>query len=174
MKWTRKCILIQEDDHITSVSFAITSTKLYVAIVILSIHDNTKFLENMWQGFKRKISCKTCRGEIIVQTKNNNLDYLIEIKDFNVLIENEPFFDQPVKNKQEAYEKFIEISEKDDHTTGILLDYLRHQIYYKLIGIDLLSQTNTGNSQQINFMENLEDAGGVMCFIPEKQQKNYP
>ena len=101
--------MIQEDDHITSVSFAITSTKLYVAIVTLSIHDNTQFLENMWQGFKRKISCKTCRGEIIVQTKNNNLDYLIEIKDFNVLIENEPFFDQPVKNKQEAYVKFIEI-----------------------------------------------------------------
>ena len=27
---------------------------------------------------------------------------LVEIKDFNVLIENKPFSDQPVKNKQEA------------------------------------------------------------------------
>ena len=28
---------------------------------------------------------------------------LVEIKDFNALIDNRPFFDQPVKNKQEAY-----------------------------------------------------------------------
>ena len=28
--------------------------------------------------------------------------YLVEIKDFNALIDNKPFFDQPLKNKQEA------------------------------------------------------------------------
>ena len=33
---------------------------------------------------------------------------LVEIKDFNALIENKPFFDQSVK-KQEAHEKLIEI-----------------------------------------------------------------
>ena len=27
---------------------------------------------------------------------------LVEIKDFNALIDNKPFFDQPVKNKQEV------------------------------------------------------------------------
>ena len=31
---------------------------------------------------------------------------LIEIKDFDVLIDNESFFDQPMKNKQEACEKY--------------------------------------------------------------------
>ena len=35
---------------------------------------------------------------------------LAEIKDFNALIDNKPFFDQPVNNKLEAYEKLIEIS----------------------------------------------------------------
>ena len=39
---------------------------------------------------------------------------LVEIKDFNVLINNKPFFDQPVKNKQEAYEKHIKILRNDD------------------------------------------------------------
>ena len=39
---------------------------------------------------------------------------LVEIKDFNAL---EPFFDQPVKNKQKAYEKLIEMSKNDDYTT---------------------------------------------------------
>ena len=35
---------------------------------------------------------------------------LVEIKDFNALIDNKPFFDQPVKNKQDVYEKRIERS----------------------------------------------------------------
>ena len=42
---------------------------------------------------------------------------LVEMKDFNGLIDNKPFFDQPVKHKQEAYEKFIEMSTNDDYTT---------------------------------------------------------
>ena len=36
---------------------------------------------------------------------------LVEIKDFNALIDNKLFFDQSVKNKQEAYDKLIEIQE---------------------------------------------------------------
>ena len=35
---------------------------------------------------------------------------LVKIKDFNALIDNEPFFDQLVKNQQEAYEELIEMS----------------------------------------------------------------
>ena len=62
---------------------------------------------------------------------------LVEIKDFNALIDNKPFFDQPVKDKQEAYEKLVEMSSNNHYTTGNLLDYLHHQKYYKLIGIDL-------------------------------------
>ena len=34
---------------------------------------------------------------------------LAEARDFNGLIDNKPFFDQPVKNKPEAYEKHIEM-----------------------------------------------------------------
>ena len=34
---------------------------------------------------------------------------IVEIKDFNGLIGKKPFFDQPVINKQEAYEKLIEM-----------------------------------------------------------------
>ena len=37
---------------------------------------------------------------------------LTEIIDFNEIIDNKPFLYQPVKNKQEAYEKLIEMSEK--------------------------------------------------------------
>ena len=45
---------------------------------------------------------------------------LVEIKDFNALIDNKPFFDQPVKNKQEANEKVVHMSRNNDHTTGNL------------------------------------------------------
>ena len=40
---------------------------------------------------------------------------LVEIKDFNVLIDNRPFFDHPLKNKQELCEKRIEMSRNDDY-----------------------------------------------------------
>ena len=62
---------------------------------------------------------------------------LVEIEHFNALTNNKSFFDQPVKNKQQAYEKHIEMSRNDDYTKGNLLDYLYHQYYYKLIGMDL-------------------------------------
>ena len=91
---------------------------------------------------------------------------LVEIKDFHALIGNKPFFDQPVKNRQEAYEKLIQMSKNGDYTTGNLLDYLYHQNYYKLIGIDLSRQTNTSIPQQINFVGKVEDDGAV-----KKQQK---
>ena len=51
--------------------------------------------------------------------------------------------DQPVRNKQEAYEKLVKMSINDDYTTGNLLYYLYDQKYYKLIDIDLSRQTNT-------------------------------
>ena len=45
------------------------------------------------------------------------------IKDFNLLIDGKSIFDLPVKNEEEAYEKIIEISNNNDHTTGNLLDF---------------------------------------------------
>ena len=58
---------------------------------------------------------------------------LVENKNFNALIENKQFFDQLVKNKQEAYGKLVEMSRNDNYTTVNLLDYLYHQKYYKLM-----------------------------------------
>ena len=49
----------------------ITSSKLYVPVVTLSINDNIKFLENVKQGFKRTISWNKYRSEITTQPKNN-------------------------------------------------------------------------------------------------------
>ena len=38
----------------------------------------------------------------------------VEIKDFYLLIDGKSFFDLPVKNQEEAYEKIIEMSRNND------------------------------------------------------------
>ena len=53
----------------------------------------------------------------------------VKIKDFNVLIDGKSFFDLPVKNEEEAYEKIIDMSNNNDYTTGNLLDFA----YFKKI-----------------------------------------
>ena len=53
-------------------------------------------------------------------------DYYVQnvgIKDFNVLIDGKSFFELPVKNEEEAYEKIIDISRNSDYTAGNLLDF---------------------------------------------------
>ena len=93
----------------------------------------------------------------------------VEIKDFTVLINNKPFFDQPVKNEQEVYEKLAEMSRNNDYTIGNLLDYLHHQNDYKRIGIYLSRQTNTSIPLQINLTEKLEkDDAATIFFISGK------
>ena len=63
----------------------------------------------------------------------------VEIKDYNVITDGKPlkkpFFEIPVKNKEETYEKIIEISKNSYYTTGNLLDYEYFKDHYKLIVI---------------------------------------
>ena len=98
---------------------------------------------------------------------------LVEIKDFNPLINNKPYFDQSLKNKKEAYEKLMKMSRNNDYIKWNLLDFSYHQNYYRLIGIDLSRQINTSIPQQMNFRGKFEKGNGAtMFFIAEKQQKS--
>ena len=51
----------------------------------------------------------------------NTYMLLVEIKYFNALNHNKQFFDQPLTNKQEAYEELFGVS-RNDYTTGNVLD----------------------------------------------------
>ena len=115
-------------------------------------------------------------------SRNNNTDnrdsfsdyYVpnVEIKDFNVLIDGKSFFDLPVKNEEETYEKIIEMSNNNDYTTGNLLDFAYFKENYKLIAIDLSKQTKLKDPQQINFIEKLDkDNGATTFFIIEKSEE---
>ena len=63
------------------------------------------------------------------QTANDRQSYSqfylprVMVKDFNVIIDKLAFFDLPIKTKEEAYEKIIDISRNNKYTTGNLLDY---------------------------------------------------
>ena len=97
----------------------------------------------------------------------------VEIKDYNVLIDGNAFFELPIKNIEETYEKIIQITDHSGYyTRGNLLDYEYFKEHYKLIAIDLSKQIeleNKGIKQHINFIGNLElDDGAVMFFIIEK------
>ena len=98
----------------------------------------------------------------------------VEIKDFNVLIDGKPFFEIPLKNKEEAYEQITEVTKINNYTTGNLLDYEYFKDHYKLIAIDLSKQIELENpdlKQQINFIGRLEENNATMFFIIEKKKK---
>ena len=93
----------------------------------------------------------------------------VEIKDFNVLIDGKSFFDLPVKNEEETYEKIIDMSNNNDYTTGNLLDFGYFKENYKLIAIDLSKQTKLKDPQQISFIGKLLNTrGATMFFIIKK------
>ena len=98
----------------------------------------------------------------------------VEVKDFNVLIDGKSFFDVPIKDKEEAYEKIMSIGKNNDHTTNNLLDYEYFSKYYKLIAIDLSKQIELENPdfrQQVNFIGKLENDKVTMFLITEKPEE---
>ena len=94
---------------------------------------------------------------------------LVESNDFDALIDNKQFFHQPLKNKQEASEKFIKFLRLFMWNQN-LLDYLHYQKYYKLVGIGLSRQTNT-STEQTNFIKKLEKYDVWQCFSLIKSSK---
>ena len=78
--------------------------------------------------------------EDYAQRTSNKSYYIrnVEIKDYNVMIDDEDFFHQPVKNKV-TYENIRKIAtvQGDNYTTGSLLIYIYFKKYYKTIAVDL-------------------------------------
>ena len=66
----------------------------------------------------------------------------MQIKDYNIIIDGKIFFNQTIKNGLKTYDniKKIATGQRDDYTTGCLLDYPYFKDYYKLIAIDLSKQ----------------------------------
>ena len=172
---------------------------MYVPVVTLSVENDNKLLEQLKTGLKRTIKWNKYRSERSNQTKNNNLNYLIDPTFTNVnrllvlSFENESdrtlfleYYVPKVEIKDfnvlidgkpffEAYEQIIEISKNNDYKTSNLLDYEHFSKHYRLIAIHLSKQTELENvdlKQQINFIGRLErNKGAAMFFIIEKKEE---
>ena len=144
----------------------------------------------MNQGFKRTISWNKYISEITMQTKSDNLSYLIEptFRNINrlfvILFKNSN--DDPTRYSfDEYYMPLVEIKDFNalidkkkqrrsvwkDYRTGSLLDWLYHQHHYKLIGVDLSRQTNSSIPQKINFVGKLEEYDGATMFLLLKRSR---
>ena len=95
----------------------------------------------------------------------------IEIKDYNIVINGENFFDQPIKNNKITYDNIRKIAtgQGDDYTPGCLLDYPYFANTYKMIAVDLSKQqaldADPRAIQQINFTGNLDRAGNTRVYF---------
>ena len=102
----------------------------------------------------------------------------VEIKNYNVMINGENFFDKPVKGNKVTYESIRKIAtgQGDDYINGCLLDYPFFKETYKMIVIDLSKQQALDDDpraiQQINFIANLDRADNTkIYFIREKAKE---
>ena len=104
----------------------------------------------------------------------------VETKDYNVIINGENVFDQPIKNKKTTYENIrkIDTGQGDDYTTGCFLDYSYFADTYKMVAVDLSKQqaldADPRAIQQINFTANLDRAGNTrFYFILEEAKETF-
>ena len=101
----------------------------------------------------------------------------VEIKDYNIMINGENFFDQPIKNNKVTYENIRKIAtgQGDDYTTGCLLDYPYIADTYKMIAVDLSKQqaldADPRAIQQINFTANLDRADNTRVYFIFEEAK---
>ena len=207
LTWSSTCIITNSNGN---AEFKISDTKLYVPVVTLSSQENAKLLQQLKSGFKRVINWNKYLSKPELLAQNPNLNYLVEpsvqkinkffvlafdgnrncchqyyipnveIKDYNIMINGENFFDQPIKNKNVTYENIRKIAtgQGDDYTTGCLLDYSYFINTYKMIAVDLSKQkafdADPRAIQQINFTANLDRAGNTrVYFILEEAKETF-
>ena len=110
-------------------------------------------------------------------THTGHFFWKVETKDYNVMIDVENFFDQPVKDDLRIYGNVqkIAIGQEDNYAAESLLNYPYFNENYKLIAIDLSKQqaleADPRAIQQINFTKILEREGNTnttMYFIIEE------
>ena len=205
LAWSSTCVLIASNILNQNATFAITDTKLHVPVVTLSTQENTKFLQQLkrvinWNKYLSK-------PELLVQNPNlnhlvepnfqgvNRLFVLafenddnrtsddqyylptVEIKDYNIMINGENFYDQPIKNNKDTYKNIRKTAtgQGDDYTTGCLLDCPYFADTYNMIAGDLTKQqaldADPREIQHINFTANLDRDGNTRVYFILEEAK---
>ena len=101
----------------------------------------------------------------------------IEIKDYNIMINEENFFDQPIKNNKVTYENIRKIAtgQGDDYTAACFLDSPYFKDSYKMIAVDLSKQqaldADPRSNQPFNFTANIDRAGNTRIYFILEEAK---
>ena len=93
----------------------------------------------------------------------------VEIKDYNVIIDGEPFYEIPIQNKEETYKAITELIRNDLLRTVNEFNFDYFSQHYKLIAINLSKQKSDLKNQQINFIGRLEQNATIFFIVEEKE-----
>ena len=134
-------------------------------------------IEPSFQGINKLFVLTFENDDHRSSTRRYNLP-TVEIKDYNIMINGENVFDQPIKNNKVTYENIRKIAsgQGDDYTAGCLLDYSYFVDTYKMNAVDLSKQqaldADPRAIQQINFTASLDRAGSTRVnFILEESKE---
>ena len=156
---------------------AINWNKYLSKLELLAQNPNLNHLvEPSFQGVNRLFVLAFENDDHRISTRRYNLP-IVEIKDYNIMVNGENVFDQSIKNIKVTYENIrkIAIGQGDDYTTGCLLDYPYFLDTYKMIAVDLSKQqaldADPRAIQQINFTANLDRAGNTRVYFILEEAK---
>ena len=102
------------------------------------------------------------------------------MKDYNIKIDGQKFFNQSINNDIKTYENIRKIAtgQGDDYTTGCLLGYPYFKENYKMIAIDFCKQqvldADPRAIQQIGFTVNLNREDNTTMFFIIEEGKEIP
>ena len=204
LNWSEICVLTSKAtrdadpavaaiNNPTNATFKITDVKLYVPVATLSTENDKTLLEQLRTGFKRTIKWNKYRSEMTNQTKNNNLNYLIDPtftkvnRLFVLSFENEndrtSFSKYYVPNVQikdfnvliDGKSFFDMPIKNEEETYEQIIEMGRNNDYTTGNLLDYLSKQiqleNPDLKQQINFIGKRErNDGATMFFIIEKSE----
>ena len=75
LTWSRNCVIFSTDIDDQILTFTITETNLYVALVTLSTQGNSKLLPQLKNGFKGTISQNKYLAKPELLAKDANLNH---------------------------------------------------------------------------------------------------
>ena len=114
-----------------------------------------------------------------VTNENSYKNYFLprlKIKNYNIKIDGGSFYDQSINDLIMQYDEIRKIStgERDDYTTGCLLDFAYLEKKYKLIAADLSKQkaldADSTAIQQINFTGKTDNKIRIYYILEQSKE----
>ena len=131
-------------------------------------------LDAYFQGVRRLFVLNNTNNDAKKVERNSHTR--VNITNYNVLIDDRNFYDQPINDQIKQYDEIRKTAtgQGDDYTTGCLLDYQYFKDHYNLIAVDLSKQkeldADSRAIQQIEFYGMLKTNSQV-CTVLEKSKE---